>query len=129
MGNGTRNVIADNVLYNNSVIYLDGNNDQIDEMLFRCVSGVGSSYPDLYFNHMLLTRQSCSGFVKTRRADKKRFPGVLNVNICRSFNTNTEGVYTCTLKSSNMMNQSVSVGVYFNGRSKSLHNVQLQSLS
>ena len=123
MGDGTRNVIAGNVLYNNSVIYLDGNNkDQINPTLFRCVSGVGSNDLDLYFNHTLITKQSCNGFVEAKGATKNRFPGVLNVQVCGSFNTDTEGVYTCTL---NMINQSV--GVYFSGRSKSLHNDQLQS--
>ena len=116
MGDRTRNVIAGNVLYNNSVIYLSGNNeDQIKKILFCCVSGVGSSYPDLYFNHMLLTRQSCNGFVEARGATKSIFPGVLNAQVCGSFSTSTEGVYTCS-----MMNQIVSVGVYFSGRSESL---------
>ena len=117
MGDGTRSVTARNVLNNNSVIYLDGNNeDHINKTLFRCASGEGISGLNLYFNHTLLARKSCNGFVEPRGANRSTYPGVLNAHVCRLFNTSTEGVYTCS-----MMNQNVSVGVYLHGRSKLFH--------
>ena len=46
--------------------------------------------------------------------------GVINLFYCGAFSTSVEGVYTCTMMNSSMMDQSVSLGVYFTGRSKSL---------
>ena len=45
--------------------------------------------------------------------------GVINLHQCSQFTTATEGIYTCTMMNSSMMNQSVRLGVYFTGRSES----------
>ena len=134
MGDGSRDVTASNVLNNYSIVYL--NATEIDSkkrkrVLFRCASGLGpndsnsnDNIGNVYFNGMLLTTGTCNGFIEPSGARFDNRPGVFNVRLCktRQFNTNTEGIYTCTLKNSSMMNESVSVGVYFSGRSKSLHN-------
>ena len=46
--------------------------------------------------------------------------GFIVLNQCRQFTTATEGVYTCTMTNSAMINQSVRLGIYLNGRSESL---------
>ena len=46
--------------------------------------------------------------------------GLIVLNQCRQFTTDTEGVYTCTISNSSMMDQSVRLGIYLNGRSESL---------
>ena len=73
---------------------------------------------------MLLPINTCNGFVKAVGAGNiAKRPGVLNIRLCESerLTTSTEGVYTCRLMNSSMMYESVSVGVYFSGRSESLH--------
>ena len=46
--------------------------------------------------------------------------GMSNIRQCGAFSTSVEGVYTCTMRNSSMMNQSVRLGVYFAVRSESL---------
>ena len=57
--------------------------------------------------------------------------GVININQCGAFSTAAEGVYTCTMMNSSMMDQSVRLGIYFSGRSKpfDLHIPSLNHLS
>ena len=124
MGDGTNLVNSINVLNDYSVIYLNGT-EQNRGILFRCVSGLGSSgrnnnsvIGDLYFNNKPLPGDTCNGFVVAEGANNlDRYPGVYNARLCRNLTTTTEGVYTCILMNSSMMYQSMSVGVYFSGRS------------
>ena len=46
--------------------------------------------------------------------------GVINLRRCDPFIIALEGIYTCTMMNSAMMNQSIRLGVYFTGRSESL---------
>ena len=46
--------------------------------------------------------------------------GLISIYQCQQFTTATEGVYTCTISNSSMMDQSVRLGIYLNGRSESL---------
>ena len=123
MGNGTNNIVTKNVLDNYSVIYL--NDNEMSGLLFRCISGLrpndsNNEIGDLYFNSRSLTIDTCNGFVEAQRGniiDGNRH-GILNIRLCGNLTTSTEGVYTCRLMNSSMMNQSVSVGVYFSGRSE-----------
>ena len=126
MGDGNNRVQASNVLDNYSVIYLNGN--ETEGILFRCVTGLGPACDDngnkcgnrrlgnFYYNNLLLT--NCSSSVEVQGPNATKHPGVLNAALCRPLTTSTEGVYTCTLINSSMMNQSMSVGIYFSGRSK-----------
>ena len=46
--------------------------------------------------------------------------GLIALYQCGQFTTSTEGVYTCIIRNSAMMNESVRLGIYLNGRSESL---------
>ena len=121
MGDGTNEITTKNVLDSYSVIYLNGN--ETSGTLFRCISGLrpndsNNEIGSLYFNNRSLLIDTCNGFVKAVGANISRILGVLNIRLCEKLNTSTEGVYTCRLINSSMMNQSVSVGVYFSGRSE-----------
>lgn len=128
MGDGTNLVQDSNVLDDYSAIYLNGD-EQSNGILFRCVSGLGPSngntnddiIGDLYFNDILLTKGMCNGLLQMEGAPVRSNPGVLNASVCGRLNTSTEGVYTCSLMNSSMMYQSMRVGVYFSGRSKSCY--------
>ena len=129
MGDGTNLVRASNVLDDYSYILLDGT-EQINNILFRCSTGLGPSgsdtndvIGDIYYNNMPLPDGVCSGVIQAEgTANVARFPGTYSARICGVLNTSTEGVYTCTLTNSSMMDQSVSIGVYLSGRSE-LHTV------
>ena len=128
MGDGTSDITTENVLDNYSVIYLNG--DEPTKILFRCISGLrpidsNNEIGDLYFNNRSLPIDTCNGFVEAKRADFDKNPGVLNIHVCGKLTTSTEGVYTCRLLNSSMMNQSVSVVVYFSGRSESFYKLSI----
>ena len=126
MGDGTNLPSSANVLDDYTYILLDGS-EQIDTILFRCVTGLGPSgadsndvIGDMYHNNVLLTDHVCNGFVIAQGVENTfRFPGVYQARICGTLTTSTEGVYTCALTNSSMMAQSVSIGVYLSGRSES----------
>ena len=46
--------------------------------------------------------------------------GVINLRQCDPFSIALEGIYTCTMMNSSLMNQSIRLGVYFSVRSESL---------
>ena len=46
--------------------------------------------------------------------------GISNLRQCDPFTIALEGIYTCTMMNSSMMNESVRLGIYLNGRSESL---------
>ena len=98
----------------------------------RCVTGLGPSATEdnsvlgrVYFNGSKLAFEACyssSRLVHPRAAGLGNNPGVINIIQCStSFTTALEGIYTCTMMNSSMMNESVSFGVYFNTRSELLY--------
>ena len=129
MGDGTNTPSAANVLDDYTYILLNGS--EINErILFRCATGLGPSAGDtnddignLYLNNILLTNEMCNGFVIPQGPNDFRFPGVYQARVCGTLTTSTEGVYTCTLTNSSMMDQSVSIGAYLSTRSESLYNI------
>ena len=90
----------------------------------QCVTGLGPNATDnstlggVYFNGSRLSFETCtdnsSHLVYSRAAN----PGAINIQQCRKFSTSVEGIYTCTMMNSSMMNESIRFGVYFTGRSK-----------
>ena len=130
MGDGTNLVRTSNVLDDYTYILLDGS-ERSNTILFRCSTGLGPSgddsndvIGDMYHNNMLLTDQMCNGFVIAQGSGNTfRFPGVYQARVCGTLTTSTEGVYTCTLTNSSMMDQSVNIGAYLSGRSESLYNI------
>ena len=131
-GDGTNLVQASNVLGDYSYILLDGS-ERDNHILFRCSTGLGptgdknnSVIGNLYYNNMPLPHGVCNGFIQAEGTlNVWRFPGTYQARVCYNgkLTTSTEGVYTCTLTNSSMMNQSVRIGLYLSGRSKSLYNI------
>ena len=108
-----------------------------NKAILRCASGLGPSGNDLntalggwYFNGAKIpVGASCSGPVfEVRAAPVGRFPGVLNLYLCGTFTTTVEGVYSCIMMNSSMMEQTMRMGVYFSGRSESLDMYPITSL-
>ena len=132
MGDGTNFPSAANVLDDYTYIILDGS-EANNAILFRCASGLGPSgsdsndvIGDIYLNNVLLTDQVCNGFVIAQGVGNTfRLPGVYQARVCGTLTTSTEGVYTCRLTNSSMMDQSVSIGAYLSTRSESLYNTYL----
>ena len=102
--------------------------------LARCVTGLGPTSTGndandmlggLYFNGNKIPAASIppscsgnSGIIQVRLGTSGA--GVFNFHQCGSLTTAAEGVYTCALMNSAMMNESVRFGIYLNGRSESL---------
>ena len=98
----------------------------------RCLTGLGPTGTNSdannvlggwYFNGTMIPNSdeqaSCSSDVIQARAGATT-AGVINLHQCQQFSTAAEGVYTCTMMNSSMMNESFRFGAYFTGRSKSL---------
>ena len=92
----------------------------------RCVTGLGPSDIDdnngiggLYYNGERIPDGSCSSTPVQPRADYLyNYVGAIKIYQCGYFSTDAEGVYTCTMMNSSMMNESTRFGVYFTGRSE-----------
>ena len=95
-------------------------------LIARCVTGLGPSGSDdnnalggWYFNGNSIPNGICdSSVVQPNGATINNFVGVINLFQCGQFSTTGEGVYTCTLQNSSMINQSMRLGIYFSGRSE-----------
>ena len=99
--------------------------------LARCLTGLAPTSTSrnangalggLYFNGTMITNSdetaSCgSDTIQVRPGSTTA--GVINMLQCGTFSTSVEGIYTCTMMNSSMMDQSVRFGIYFNGRSES----------
>ena len=95
-------------------------------LLARCMTGLNPSSNDngalggWYFNsNKIPNRESCSSNI-IQPIPGGTLAGVINLFQCRQFTTAVEGIYTCTMMNSSMMDQSVRLGIYLNGRSESL---------
>ena len=93
----------------------------------RCVTGLGPNGTDnntalggCYFNGTKIPFVMCdesSAIVQPRVA--LNWAGVINIHQCREkLTTDVEGVYTCIMLNSSMMNESILFGVYSSGRSE-----------
>ena len=108
------------------------NGDPNGVQLARCLTGLGPTTTSrgangvlggLYFKGNMIPNSGeqgpCSSDVIQVRPGGG-IAGITNIHQCEAFSTAAEGVYTCTMMNSSMMNQSVRFGVYFTGRSESL---------
>ena len=98
----------------------------------RCLTGLGPSSTTtgvngalggFYFNGTVIPNSDeqgpCSSDVVQVRPGGST-AGVTNIHQCGAFSTAAEGVYTCTMMNSSMINESVRFGIYFSIRSESL---------
>ena len=102
----------------------DGNPS--NALISRCMTGLHPSGNDngalggWYFNsNKIPNRGSCSSNI-IQPIPGRYLAGAINLFQCRQFTTAVEGIYTCTMMNSSMMDQSVRLGIYLNGRSESL---------
>ena len=123
--------ISANTLTDYSYINARGG-DPNGAFLARCLTGLGPTSTSngangvlggLYFNGTMTPNSgesaSCLSDVIQVRPEGS-LAGITNIYQCGVFSTSVEGIYTCTMMNSSMMNQLVRFGVYFTGRSKSL---------
>jgi len=109
--------------------------------ILRCATGVGPAGSDRtvtlggwYFNgERLFVPSGGSGCMdghvfEVRGANARLYPGVINLYRCDTFTTTEEGVYSCIIMNSSMVEQTMRVGVYFSGRSESLDMYPITSL-
>ena len=98
-----------------TVTYVNAEDTNVDpQVIARCVTGLpsDSSNTELggwYFNGNEVPSGECNdSLVQSNESD---FVGVIDLSQCGTFSTATEGIYTCSI-----MEQSMSLGVYFMGR-------------
>ena len=108
-------------------------------VILRCASGLGPSGNNSntalggwYFNGIKVpVRQHCARdgpVFEVRQANPKKYPGVIDLYLCKNLTTAEEGIYSCVMMNSSMMNQTIRVGLYFSGRSESLDMYPITSL-
>ena len=99
------------------------------EQIARCATGLGPGNTDdnnnigsFSFNGSSVPFAICGAsthIVLARGAGSlNNNVGVVNIAQCRAFSTTAEGIYTCAMTNSSMVEQSVRFGVYFPGRSE-----------
>ena len=140
---GSNALNSANALTDYSYIYArDSPSGNSGDQVARCVTGLGPNgtgndandiLGGLYFNGNKIPAAapppSCpdiSEVIQVRLGSS--LAGVFNFHQCQQFTTAAEGVYTCALINSAMMNESVRFGIYFTGRSESL-NLYFSSLN
>ena len=101
------------------------------DLIARCLTGLGPTNSSnganavlggWYFNGIMIPNSGeqapCASDVIQARPGGYA-AGVIRIFQCGAFSTSVEGIYTCTMMNISMMNQSVRLGVYFNGRCES----------
>ena len=127
--NGSNNaIVSANAIDDYS--YINAREGAVPGQIARCVTGLGpidtndnSDIGEVFFNRSSIPFAACtdggSATVQPRPAtDLNSNVGVINMVQCRAFSTTVEGIYTCTMINSSMVEQSVRFGVYFTGRSE-----------
>ena len=95
----------------------------------RCVTGLGPISTDnndavggmdFKGNRLQIGRctDSFSAIIQPQPAGNLNNLAVINIQQCREFTSTVEGIYTCVMINSSMMEQSIRFGVYFSGRSE-----------
>jgi len=117
---GSANISSSNMIADYSSISPLGTG-----LLFRCASGLGPTGNDntelggLLFGNTMISSGTCNGPVMQHRgASIGNLIGVINVFLCSALTTNNEGVYTCMMMNSSMVDENVRVGVYLSSRSE-----------
>jgi len=105
----------------------------ITGVVLRCASGLGPTGSDnnlvlggWYFGgtQIPIGALLCNGMTSTefevRSANRRNFPGIINLYLCGPLSADEEGVYSCMMMNSSMMVQTTRVGLYLSGRSESV---------
>ena len=139
----TRNSLTDANDFLTDYSYVDASDSPGNGVLLaRCATGLGPTGTDnnansdlggWYFNNGTMIPSSGVNQVCGSRAENGKpavgaiqarpglgTAGVINLRQCDPFTIALEGIYTCTMMTSSIMNQSVRLGVYFSVRSESL---------
>ena len=122
---------SSNALTDYSYVNARGGNPNGATLLARCLTGLGPNGTNdgangvlggLYFKGTMISNSGELGPCTTSDVIQVRpgggIAGVTNILQCAAFTTDNEGVYTCTMMNSSMMNQSVRFHIYLNGRSE-----------
>ena len=107
-------------------LYIDAGDNNMDPLIARCITGLSPSDDDnaalggWYFNGVGLPNGECndSTIPQSNGADIVNYVGVVDLLQCGAFSLDTEGVYTCIIMNSSMINQSMRLGMYLEGRSE-----------
>ena len=124
-GDGGNAIVSANAISNYSYV-----NDSMHNrvQIARCVTGLGPNGTDnntvlggCYFNGSKIPLGMCTEssdiIVQPRAA--VNLAGVINIQQCsEELTTDVEGVYTCIMLNSSVMNESIFFGVYFINRSE-----------
>ena len=132
---------SDNAIGDYSYVNARDGTISMSQQLARCVTGLGPSDTDdnsvlggLYFNGTAVPNVQCGGssspIIRQQPAGLNNL-GVINMVQCvnKNFSTIVEGIYTCVMMNSSMMNETISFAVYFRGRSESLDLYYIHSLN
>ena len=127
---GSSTITSANAINEYSYVY--ATNDSIMAtgiQIAHCITGLGpgvdednSALGGLYFNGSRLPFGQCddSSSIVLPRVGGLNNSGVIDVIQCREFSAAAEGIYTCVMMNSSLINETFRFGVYFTGRSKSL---------
>ena len=128
MSGGSNAIVSANAIDDYSYINARDGTLASGVQIARCVTGLGPNDSDdnsalggVYFNRSRLPFETCGGSSRLihPRAAGLNNPGVINIVQCSTpFTTALEGIYTCTMMNSSMMEQSIRFGLYFNARSE-----------
>ena len=117
-------ITAGNLLTDYSYINAGVTNEST--VIARCLTGLGPSHNDdnnvlgaFYFNGNQLPNGECMDYVIQPNGGD--ILGVIDIFQCGTFSITGEGVYTCIIMNSSVTNQSLQLGIYFTGRSKSVY--------
>ena len=139
----TRNSLTDDTDFLTDYSYVYASDSPGNGVLLaRCLTGLGPTRTDnnanrelggWYFNNGNMIPNSGVNQVCGSPAENNlpavgaiqaipglKTAGVSNLRQCDPFTIALEGIYTCTMRNSSMMNQSIRLGVYFSVRSESL---------
>ena len=132
----TRNSLTDAGDFLTDYSYIHARDDPGSGVLLaRCATGLGptgtnnEANGDLggwYFNGTMIpnsgvhARCSKQGVGAIQARPGIGTAGLINLRQCDPFTIALEGIYTCTMMNSSMMDQSIRLGVYFSVRSESL---------
>ena len=98
------------------------------DFIIRCFTGLGPTGTDngvlggLYFNDSMIPnglRCTTSDIIQVEPGTANA--GISNMFQCAPFTTDNEGIYTCVMMNSSMMNESMRFGLYFSARSELLY--------